>query len=152
MPFHSLRDTEVVCRVIQGERPTIPPNASEVGISGDLWELLVKCWNHNYPERPQIDKILQHLFQDPALGSIFPPSNLPRAPSCESVYLFVTDKYGDSSCFMLVSSCAHLSIDGVYVTANAETPTEGTSGAIPRTVVLNTLPIRILTAPHATES
>ena len=105
MPFHSVRDTEVVYKVIQGERPTIPVNASELGISEDLWQLLVKCWNHNYPERPKINEILRHLSRDPALGLIFPPSNLPRAPSCESMFVSATQKYGNNSCFTLVPSC-----------------------------------------------
>ena len=115
MPFHSVRDTEVVYKVIQGERPTIPANASEVGISEDLWKLLVKCWNHDYLERPKINEILGHLSRDPALGLIFLPPNLPRAPSCES---------------MFVPSCDYLSIADLFVTAKVDTPTEGMFGAI----------------------
>jgi len=152
MPFHSVRDTEVVYKVIQGERPTIPANASEVGISEDLWQLLVKCWNHKYPERPKINEILLHLSRDPALGLIFPPSKLPRAPSCESMFVSATQKYGNSSCFTLVPSCVYSSIADIFVTANVDTPTEGTSGAMLRITILNTFPIRILTVPHATES
>ena len=150
VPFHSVRDTEVVYKVIQGERPTIPVNASEVGISEDLWQLLVKCWNHNYPKRPQISEILQHLSQNPALEVIFPPSNLPRAPSCESIFVSATQKYGNSSCFTLVPSCAYSSIADIFVTANVDTPTEGMSGAILRTTILNTFPVRIPIVPHVT--
>ena len=152
MPFHNVRDTEVVYKVIQGERPAIPVNASEVGISEGLWKLLVKCWNHNYTERPQINEILQHLSQDPALELSFPPSNLPRAPSCESVFVSATQKYGNSSYFILVSSHAYLSLADIFVTANAYTSTEGTFGAILSTTGLNIFPIRTPTVPHAAES
>ena len=100
-PFHDVRDTEVVWKVIQGERPEIPTNASDVGISEGLWQLLVKCWNHNYTKRPHINEILQHLPQEPAMRLIFPPSNLPQEPNCESVFVSATQKYGNSSCFML---------------------------------------------------
>ena len=151
MPFHNVRDTEVVYKVIQGERPTIPANASEIGISEGLWQLLVRCWNHNYTGRPQINEIFQHLSQDPALGLIFSPSNLPRAAS-ESVFVSATQRYGNSSCFMLVSSCTYSSIAGVFVTANAYTPTEGMFGPILWTTGLNNFPIRIPTIPHASES
>jgi len=152
MPFHSVRDTEVVYKVIQGERPTIPANASEVGISEDLWKLLVKCWNHNYLERPKINEVLRHLSRDPALGLVFPHCNLPRAPSCESIFVSATQKYGNSSWFMLVPSCAYSSIADIFVTASVDTPTEGMFGSILRTTVLNIFPIRIPTVPHATES
>ena len=152
MPFHTVRDTEVVYKVIQGERPTIPANASEIGISEGLWELLVKCWNHNYTKRPQINEIFQHLSQEPALALIFSPSNLPRAPSCESIFVSATQRYGNNSCFMLVSSHAYSSIADMFVTANMYMPTEGMFGAILWTTGLNTLSIRIPAVPHANES
>jgi hypothetical protein len=151
VPFHNVRDTEIVYKVIQGERPVIPANASEVGISEGLWRLLAKCWNDNYTSRPLINEILQHLSQEPALGLIFPHSNLPQAPSCESVFVSTTQNYGDSSCFVLVSSRAYLSIADIFVTANAHTSTEGMFGAISWTTGLSTFPIRILTVPHANE-
>ena len=41
VPFHSLRNTEIWCKVIQGERPAMPTNAGGSGISDGLWQLLV---------------------------------------------------------------------------------------------------------------
>jgi hypothetical protein len=153
MPFHNVRDTEVVYKVIQGERPVIPANASEVGISEGLWQLLVKCWNHSCTERPEINEILQHLSQEPALGLIFPHLNLPLAPSCESIFVSATQKYGNSLCFVLVSSRAYSSIADMFVTASVSTPTDGTSGDILWTTGLNTFfPTRIPTVPDASES
>ena len=152
MPFHNVRDTEVVYKVIQGDRPLIPDNAGEIGISEGLWRLLAKCWNSNCTGRPQINEILQQLSQEPALGLIFPPSNLPRTPSSESVFVSATQKYGNSSCFMLVSSSAYSFIADMFVTANTYTPTEGMFSAILWTTGLNTFLIRIPTVPHASES
>ena len=97
MPYRGHRDAEISYKVIQGDRPVMPANARELGLSEGLWQLILKCWNPNYPKRPQIDEILQHLFQEPALELILPPSNFPRAPSCESILESATQKYGIGS-------------------------------------------------------
>ena len=151
MPFHSLRDTEISYKVIQDERPAMPTNASELGISNGLWQLLVRCWNRNYFKRPQINEVLRHLSQDPALGLLFPPSpsNVPRAPSCESVFDSGTQRYGKWYRLRLVYSYAYSSIADIFVTANAEPQTEGMFGTTLWTTGLNPSPIRMSTVPHA---
>ena len=101
MPFHGQRDTEISYKVIHGDRPVKPTDAGEVGISDVLWQLLVKCWNHDYTKRPQIDEILQHLSQEPTLGSTFPPSNLPGGPSYETISVSATQKYGIGSRYQI---------------------------------------------------
>jgi hypothetical protein len=151
VPFHNVRDTEIVYKVIQGERPIIPANASEVGISEGLWRLLAKCWNENYTLRPETNEILQYLSQEPSLGLVFPHSNLPQAPSCENIPVSATENYGNSSCFVLVSSRAYLSIADIFVTADAYPATEGIFGVTSWTTGLNTFPIRVPTVPHASE-
>ena len=154
VPFHSLRDTEIWCKVIQGERPAMPTNASELGISDGLWQLLVRCWNRNYFKRPQINEVLRHLCQDLALGLLFPPSpsNVPRAPSCESVFDSGTQRYGKCSWLRLVCWCAYSSIADIFVTANAEPQSEGMFGTTLWTTGLNPSPIRMSTVPHARKS
>lgn len=99
MPFRSLRDTEISYKVIQGERPAMPANASDFGISDGLSQLLAKCWSEDISKRPHINEVLQHLTQEPALGLIFSPSNLPLAPSFESIYESGTHEYGNGSRF-----------------------------------------------------
>lgn len=81
MPFHTLLDTEVSYKVIQGERPALPTNAEALGISEELRQLLTRCWFAEYIQRPPIDEILQHLSNNPAQGLKFPPSRVPRASS-----------------------------------------------------------------------
>ena len=72
----------------------MPSNASDLGISNDLWELLVRCWNDDRTKRPQIKEVLQHLSQGPAQESIFPPPKPPRVPSRESTLESGTQRYG----------------------------------------------------------
>jgi len=128
MPFHSLRDAEISYKVIQGERPAMPTNASGSGISDRLWGLLAKCWNEDPSKRPRIDEILQHLSQEPALRLTFPPSKFPLTPSLESVYESGTHKYGNGSWFEPVSWRAYSSIADIFVTASMRTPIEGMLG------------------------
>lgn len=152
MPFHNLRDTEIAYRAIRGERPEILVNAGEANISDGLRQLLIKCWNPNYTKRPQINEILQHLYQEPTLYSIFPPPDPPQVPSRESIFVSNTQQYGSSSCFRLASLRTYSSIADIFVTANMYPQTGGMFGATVWTTGLNTLPIRIPTIPHARES
>ena len=84
MPFHTLLDTEISYKVIQGERPALPTNAEDLGLSDELRQLLTRCWFSEYIQRPPIDEILQHLSNNPARGLIFPSSRIPQASSLES--------------------------------------------------------------------
>ena len=104
MPFHSLKDTEISYRVIQGDRPTIP---SVLNISDRLRGLLPRCWDAVYTKRPEIKEILRQLGQEETRGLVFPPANpakLPQPPSCETVMESETHKYGATGCFRLVYS------------------------------------------------
>lgn len=128
MPFHTFQHTEISYKVIQGERPGMPCNAEELGISHDLWQLLVRCWHAESTRRPPIEEVLQHLSNGPAREMVFPPSKIPSAPSCESVFESDTHKYGNGSQFTLPSLCAYSCTGEVFVTANPLTPIEGMLG------------------------
>lgn len=125
MPFRMLRETEISYKVIQGERPTMPNNARDLGISDGLWQLLARCWNADWTKRPQINDIFQHLCQDPARGLTFPPSGSLQTPSYESILESGTHKYGNGLLFKLVRSHAYPSVDDMFITAPAQTPIEG---------------------------
>jgi len=96
VPFHPLREAEICYKVLDGGRPTKPTNASDVGISDGLWQLLARCWNADDTKRPQVNEIFQHLCQEPGRQSIFPPSGNPPAPSYEDTSISATDKHGNS--------------------------------------------------------
>ena len=151
MPFYALRDTEVSYKVIQGERPTKPPNANEIGISDGLWQLLTRCWDADYTKRPLIGEIFEQLCQEPARGRIFPPSRHPQIPSYESILDSGTQKYGNGSEFKLARSHAYSSTADIFVTAAAQTPIEGMVCATLRIGDINTSVIRMRTVPHAHE-
>jgi len=105
--FHTLRDTEILHKVIQGERPPMPTNASDLGISDELWQLLARCWNTDRNKRPQIDEVLQHLCDGPARELIFPPSRPSQSLSWENFPDSGTHEHGTSHELELVRSRAH---------------------------------------------
>lgn len=97
MPFNSLRDTEISYKVIQGDRPALPADAEDLGISNGLWRLLNRCWHTESAERPQIDEILECLSADPARTMTFPPSGFPGSSSSGSSSEFEKWKHGMAS-------------------------------------------------------
>lgn len=126
-PFHPLRDPEIAYKVIQGERPPMPPNAKDLGISDKLWQLLTRCWHADLTQRPQIDEILHHLCNDPARDLAFCPSSIGATPGCESV-MSNTQKYRNVSRLGLVSWLAYSCIGDMFFTASNQTPIEGMFG------------------------
>ena len=152
MPFHSLQGPEIAFRVIRGDRPAMPANASDIGISNPLWELLIECWNSNYNKRPEIKRVLRHLSQEPALEMIFPPSNVPQVPSYESVSASNTRDFGDVPCFGLEFPRAYSSIADIFVTVNSHPPAEGMLNAMMWATGFNTYSIRISFLFHTRES
>lgn len=128
VPFHPLRDPEIAYKVIQGERPAMPTNAKELGISDELWQLLGRCWHADPRRRPPINEILQHLNNNPAKALAFPPSLISPALGYESA-VSNTQKYGNTSWFELVYWCTYSWTGDMFVTASMHTPTEGMFGA-----------------------
>ena len=126
MPFHSLQGPEIAYIVIRGDRPAMPANAGDIGISDALWQLLIECWNPNYNKRPDVKRVLRHLSQEPALELVFPPSNVPQVPSWEGVSASNTQQFGDSPWFGQEFPRAYFSIGDIFITADAYPPVEGT--------------------------
>lgn len=118
MPFHTLRDSEISYKVIQGERPDLPANAKDLGISDKLWELLIRCWFGDCTDRPSISEILQHLSESAAREMIFPPLRYSPFPSCEGFSGSVGPERGNDSQFELSRRHAYSRIAGVLVTSN----------------------------------
>ena len=106
----------------------MPTNASGLGISDKLWQLLARCWNADHNKRPQIDEVLRHLCQESARGLIFPPSRPSQAPSWEEFPGPGTHEHGTSYELELVCLRAHLSLAHMFPTSNAPTPTERIPG------------------------
>lgn len=57
-PFGGLPVSEVVSKVLEGERPLRPANALELGLSDEVWKLLEDCWQTDRTLRPPVKGVL----------------------------------------------------------------------------------------------
>jgi len=53
-PFAPFKDFIVMRKVIDGERPELPEGAERAWFTGDLWQILVLCWEAQPGSRPSI--------------------------------------------------------------------------------------------------
>ena len=83
-PFYGqkLGTFQLVCRVVDGERPTKPGNAEHIGFGNGTWKLVKECWKTKSTKRPTIERVLAHLAHVSA-PSVVPGPN-PQMPHNES--------------------------------------------------------------------
>ena len=53
--------TEVVFQILRGDRPKMPKNAREVGLTVEIWNLIESCWRQDPKRRPTIEEIVARL-------------------------------------------------------------------------------------------
>lgn len=59
VPFRDLKWNEVVAlHISQGDRPKMPRNAHEVGLTVEMWELLESCWQQDPGKRPTMREVV----------------------------------------------------------------------------------------------
>ena len=64
VPFsETKRATEIVPKVLRGDRPSKPLGDEAVrhGLTDKIWELLTCCWKVDPKERPTIEEVLEEL-------------------------------------------------------------------------------------------
>jgi serine/threonine protein kinase len=56
-PFDHLRPLATMRAILRGERPDKPLNASDLGFTDTLWELLQSCWSQPASARPTARRV-----------------------------------------------------------------------------------------------
>jgi len=84
----------VACAVLNGERPGKPLNASSLGFTDTLWELLESCWSESASARPTALQLLGYL-RPAALAWVPPPAGLYPTTE-EAVSTLSSDTFGVS--------------------------------------------------------
>ena len=75
IPFRGAHESEVVFLVLEGRRPAKPENASVIGLSDLLWDLVQRCWDDNRERRPKVAEVVEHLEKAAAnWDGLMPPS------------------------------------------------------------------------------
>jgi len=101
LPFYYLRSPVVGCAILRGERPEKPPNASSLGFTDALWELLQSCWSESAAARPTAWELLDQLRSDSR--DWVPPKLSPTAEGAAST--LSSDIFGCSGVSLSVSVC-----------------------------------------------
>ena len=73
LPFGRLPMPEVVSKVLEGERPTKPANALELGLSDEVWKLLEDCWQPQRALRPSVKDVLDRVQRAVSVCGTLPP-------------------------------------------------------------------------------
>ncbi|KAI0934912.1 hypothetical protein AcV5_006602 [Taiwanofungus camphoratus] len=62
IPFHEYpRDATVIYRVLKGERPHRPLEATTHGLSDGVWDLIQACWHERWQRRPRVTEVFHYL-------------------------------------------------------------------------------------------
>jgi len=58
LPFEGKSDSGAAHRIFKGERPELPQNAEDIGLTPQIQELLQRCWDKDPAKRPTIDEVV----------------------------------------------------------------------------------------------
>jgi len=62
MPFPNVRsEGNVICRILSGERPQRPMEATSLGLSDTVWSIMEQCWRADPPARPSMTDVIAQL-------------------------------------------------------------------------------------------
>ena len=73
-PFPHYSDSEVMKKVIDGERPMRPQGPEAIWFTDDLWGMLERCWSPQPKLRPTAKVILEHLERASMSWQLLPPT------------------------------------------------------------------------------
>ena len=59
VPFSGEPAATVPSLVLKGERPEMPQDAEQVGLTDDIWEFLKRCWHQNPKKRPATKEVVR---------------------------------------------------------------------------------------------
>ena len=64
IPFYDLAwSIDVVDEIMKGGRPAKPENATSLGFTGVLWEIVERCWLADTDARPTLEAVLSCLSE-----------------------------------------------------------------------------------------
>ena len=59
IPFEEQKNEAVVLRISQGDRPEMPGNARDIGLTPEIWDLLERCWRQDPKKRPAMRDVVR---------------------------------------------------------------------------------------------
>jgi serine/threonine protein kinase len=59
IPFEKQKTQTAAQKIAKGDRPEMPGNAQEVGLTGEMWKLLESCWHQDPKKRPKMEEVVK---------------------------------------------------------------------------------------------
>ena len=59
VPFPEEPPAMAPSRVLKGERPEMPQDSEQIGVTDDIWALLERCWQQDPKKRPTMEKVVR---------------------------------------------------------------------------------------------
>ncbi|KAF9648265.1 kinase-like protein [Thelephora ganbajun] len=79
LPFGKLSGSEVVFKVLGGDKPSKPANALELGLFDKVWKLLEGCWQTERTLRPSVKDVLGRIKAAASVcGTLSPVGGVPQ--------------------------------------------------------------------------
>jgi len=60
-PFSGFTNPVIVVKITDGERPTRPKEAYELGLTDSLWDMTLGCWGQVPAHRPTVTEVVEFL-------------------------------------------------------------------------------------------
>lgn len=62
IPYYNLKkDPQVISNILRDVRPRRPMQATSLGLSDEVWSLIVAGWEANWQDRPSMTVIIERL-------------------------------------------------------------------------------------------
>ena len=59
VPFPEEPPAMASSRMLKGERPEMPQDAEQIGVTDEIWALLERCWQQDPKKRPTMKKVVR---------------------------------------------------------------------------------------------
>ena len=56
-PFSEFATPVIISKIMGGERPARPQEAQERGLTDSVWDMTVRCWHQDPPQRPTMMEV-----------------------------------------------------------------------------------------------
>ena len=60
-PFNEFTTPVIILKIMDGERPTRPQEAHELGLTDSMWGMTVRCWHQDPAQRPTMTEVIELL-------------------------------------------------------------------------------------------
>jgi len=70
-PFGELTTPVITSKIMDGGRPARPQEAQGLGLTDSVWEMTVRCWRQDPPQRPTMTEVVR-LAREWPVFSFFP--------------------------------------------------------------------------------